>query len=45
VTHPYCWILINAADLGIAQDYDAYRKDHRPLLHNYLDKFVVHDAA
>jgi len=37
-----CWILINGADDGIAQDYDAYRKDHRQLLHDYLDKFVVH---
>jgi tetratricopeptide (TPR) repeat protein len=37
-----CWILISGADQGIAQDYDAYRKDHRQLLHDYLDKFVVH---
>jgi tetratricopeptide (TPR) repeat protein len=37
-----CWILINGADQGIAQDYDAYRKDHRKLLHDYLERFVVH---
>jgi tetratricopeptide (TPR) repeat protein len=40
-----CWILINGADQGIAQDYDAYRKDHRQLLHDYLARFVVHGAA
>jgi tetratricopeptide (TPR) repeat protein len=37
-----CWILINGADQGIAQDYDAYRKEHRQLLHDYLERFVVH---
>jgi tetratricopeptide (TPR) repeat protein len=37
-----CWILISAADRGIAQDYDAYRNEHRQLLHDYLDRFVVH---
>jgi tetratricopeptide (TPR) repeat protein len=37
-----CWILISGADNGIAQDYDAYRQDHRQLLHSYLDRFVVH---
>ena len=26
-----CWILISGADDGIAQDYDAYRKEHRQL--------------
>ncbi len=36
-----CWILISGADNGIAQDYDAYRKDHRQLLHDYMDRFVV----
>jgi tetratricopeptide (TPR) repeat protein len=40
-----CWILISAADNGIAQDYDAYRKDHRQLLHDYLEKFVVHGGV
>jgi tetratricopeptide (TPR) repeat protein len=37
-----CWILINGADQGIAQDYAAYRKDHWKLLHDYIDRFVVH---
>lgn len=37
-----CWILINGADQGIVQDYDAYRKTHRQLLHDYLARFVVH---
>ncbi|HMD76236.1 MAG TPA: tetratricopeptide repeat protein [Terracidiphilus sp.] len=40
-----CWILINGADNGIAQDYDAYRKEHRQLLHDYLEKFVVHGGV
>jgi hypothetical protein len=40
-----CWILINGADQGIAQDYAAYRKQHRQLLHDYLDRFVVHGGA
>jgi tetratricopeptide (TPR) repeat protein len=37
-----CWILINGADDGIAQDYPAYRDTHRQLLHDYLARFVVH---
>lgn len=40
-----CWILINGADQGIAQDYPAYRKEHRQLLHDYLDKYVVLPAT
>jgi tetratricopeptide (TPR) repeat protein len=40
-----CWILINGADQGIAQDYNAYRNEHRQLLHDYLDKFVVHGGV
>jgi tetratricopeptide (TPR) repeat protein len=40
-----CWILISAADKGIAQDYDAYRKEHRQLLHDYLERFVVHGGV
>jgi tetratricopeptide (TPR) repeat protein len=37
-----CWILLNHADQGIAQDYAAYRETHRDLLHAYMDKYVVH---
>jgi tetratricopeptide (TPR) repeat protein len=37
-----CWILLNGADQGIAQDYAAYRAEHRDLLHAYLDKYLVH---
>jgi tetratricopeptide (TPR) repeat protein len=37
-----CWILLNGADLGIAQDYAAYRAAHRELLHAYIDKYVIH---
>jgi tetratricopeptide (TPR) repeat protein len=37
-----CWILINGADQGIAQDYAAYRDAHRQLLHDYMARFVVH---
>jgi tetratricopeptide (TPR) repeat protein len=40
-----CWILISAADNGIAQDYEAYRKEHRKLLHDYLERFVVHGGV
>lgn len=36
-----CWILINGADEGIQQDYDAYRKGHRQLLRDYVDRFVA----
>jgi tetratricopeptide (TPR) repeat protein len=37
-----CWILLNHADQGIAQDYASYRATHRELLHAYMDKYVVH---
>ena len=37
-----CWILLNGADQGIAQDYAAYRATHRELLHAYMDKYVIH---
>ena len=37
-----CWILIYGADEGISQDYSAYMKEHRQLLFDYLDRFVVH---
>lgn len=40
-----CWILLNGADQGIAQDYPAYRKDHRQLLFDYIDRFVVHGGV
>jgi tetratricopeptide (TPR) repeat protein len=40
-----CWILINGADNGIAQDYAAYRKDHEQLLHDYIARFVVHGGV
>ncbi|ABF43601.1 Tetratricopeptide repeat protein [Candidatus Koribacter versatilis Ellin345] len=35
------YILLNAADQGIAQDYAPYRKEHRDLLYKYLDTIVV----
>ena len=37
-----CWILLNGADQGVAQDYASYRATHRELLHAYMDKYVVH---
>jgi hypothetical protein len=37
-----CWILLNHADAGIAQDYAAFRSTHRELLHAYMDKYLVH---
>ena len=40
-----CWILISGADNGIAQDYDVYRNQHRQLLHDYIERFVVHGGA
>jgi tetratricopeptide (TPR) repeat protein len=40
-----CWILINGADQGIAQDYAAYRDRHRPLLHEYLSRYVIHGGG
>jgi hypothetical protein len=40
-----CWILISGSDDGIAQDYDGYRKQHRQLLRDYLDRFVVHGGV
>jgi hypothetical protein len=36
-----CWILISGADHGITLDYPAYRKEHRQLLHEYLERFVI----
>ena len=40
-----CWILISGSDDGIAQDYAAYRSGHRQLLHDYVERFVVHAGA
>jgi tetratricopeptide (TPR) repeat protein len=40
-----CWILINGADRGIVEDYAGFREEHRKLLHDYLDRFVVHPSA
>ncbi len=37
-----CWILISGADNGIAQDYAAYRNQNRQLVHDYIERFVVH---
>ena len=36
------WILLDHADQGIAQDYAAYRAQHRDLLHAYIAKYDVH---
>ncbi len=40
-----CWILINGADQGIAQDYAAYRDQHRRQLHEYLSHYVIHGGG
>jgi tetratricopeptide (TPR) repeat protein len=40
-----CFILINAADEGISHDYDAYRNQHRKLLHDYVEHFLVHGGV
>jgi hypothetical protein len=37
-----CWILISGGDNDTAQDYVAYRDEHRQLMHDYLDRFLVH---
>jgi tetratricopeptide (TPR) repeat protein len=37
-----CWILLDDADQGIAQDYVAYRKDHRELMAKYIAQYDVH---
>ena len=36
------YILLNAADEGIAKDYEGYRATHREVLKAYLSKYVVH---
>ncbi len=38
------YVLINAADEGIAQDYDGYREKNRAKLEEYLSQFVVPPA-
>jgi len=40
-----CWILISAADDGIAADYAGYRDGHRQLMYDYLERFVVHGGG
>jgi hypothetical protein len=35
------YILLAKADQGIAQDYSAYRKDHRDKLVQYMNEYVV----
>lgn len=37
-----CWILLDNPDQGIAQDYVAYRANHRELMHSYIAKYDVH---
>lgn len=37
------YVLISAADAGIAQDYAAYRDAHRDVLHAYIEKYVVRE--
>ena len=39
------YVLLNAADRGIAQDYAAYRADHRDQLYAYIERYVVHRGA
>jgi hypothetical protein len=39
------FVLISAADEGIAKDYNNYRDQHRKLLHEYLARFVVHGGV
>ena len=35
------YVLLTRPDRGIAQDYGAYRAEHREKLREYLSKFVV----
>jgi tetratricopeptide (TPR) repeat protein len=37
------YVLISAADEGIAQDYAAYRDAHRDVLHAYIEKYIVRE--
>jgi tetratricopeptide (TPR) repeat protein len=36
-----CYVLLGHPDLGIAQDYDDYRKDHRDKLILYMNEVVI----
>ena len=36
-----CSILLSASDAGIRYDYPDYRKEHRDLLADYLDRYVL----
>jgi tetratricopeptide (TPR) repeat protein len=40
MVEPY--VLLNAADDGIAADYPAYRASHRRQLHEYVQRFLIH---
>ena len=35
------YVLLSAADNGIAQDYDQYRQQNRAKLEAYLSEFIV----
>lgn len=38
------YVLLHAADEGIAQDYDAYRNEHREVLQTYIKEHVLQRA-
>lgn len=35
------YVLLSAADDGIARDYPAYRAAHRDRLHAYVERYVL----
>jgi hypothetical protein len=37
-----CWVLLDNPDQGTAQDYVAYRAQHRDLLKAYVEKYDLH---
>jgi tetratricopeptide (TPR) repeat protein len=39
------YVLLNAADAGIAVDYPAYRAAHREKLHAYLERLLIHRST
>jgi len=39
------FVLLNAADGGIARDYAAYRAEHRAKLRDYVEHYLVHRKA